>query len=37
VELWSGVIAVVVIALVLDALVVLVGRFATPWRRAGTA
>jgi len=37
VELWSGVIAVVVIALVLDALVVLVGWFATPWRRAGTA
>ena len=35
VELWSGVIAVVVLALVLDALLVVVGRFATPWRRAG--
>ena len=35
VELWSGVIAVVAIALVLDAVLVLSGRFATPWRRAG--
>lgn len=35
VELWSGVVAVVVIALVLDALLVLAGRVATPWTRAG--
>jgi osmoprotectant transport system permease protein len=35
VELWSGVVAVVVIALVLDALLVLTGRVATPWTRAG--
>lgn len=35
VELWSGVVAVVVIALVLDALLVLAGRVATPWMRAG--
>jgi len=35
VELWSGVVAVVVLALVLDALLLLVGRFATPWQRAG--
>jgi osmoprotectant transport system permease protein len=35
IELWSGVVAVVVIALVLDALLVLAGRTATPWMRAG--
>lgn len=35
VELWSGVAAVVAIALVLDALMVLAGRVATPWMRAG--
>jgi osmoprotectant transport system permease protein len=35
VELWSGVVAVVVIALLLDALLVLAGRVATPWTRAG--
>lgn len=35
VELWSGLIAVVVIALVFDALLVLAGRVATPWTRAG--
>lgn len=34
VELWAGVVAVVVLALVLDALLVLAGRLATPWRRA---
>ena len=37
VELWAGLIAVVVLALVLDALLVLAGRLATPWRRAGRA
>ena len=35
VELWSGVAAIVVIALVLDALLVLAGRLATPWMRVG--
>ncbi len=35
VELWSGVLAVVLLALVLDAALVLAGRFATPWRRTG--
>ena len=35
VELWSGVVAVVVIALLLDGLLVLAGRIATPWMRAG--
>ena len=34
VELWAGLLAVVVLALVLDALLVLAGRLATPWRRA---
>jgi osmoprotectant transport system permease protein len=33
VELWAGLIAVVVLALVLDALLLLVGRLLTPWRR----
>ena len=39
VELWAGLIAVVVLALVLDALLVLAGRLATPWRagRAGAS
>ena len=32
-ELWAGIIAVVALALVLDALLVLVGRWATPWTR----
>jgi osmoprotectant transport system permease protein len=32
-ELWAGLIAVVALALVLDALLVLVGRWATPWTR----
>lgn len=32
-ELWAGLIAVVVLALVLDAVLVLVGRWATPWTR----
>jgi osmoprotectant transport system permease protein len=35
VELWSGVIAIVVLALVLDALLVLAGWLATPWERVG--
>ena len=35
VELWAGLFAVVVLALVLDALLVLAGRWATPWRRVG--
>lgn len=35
VELWSGVVAIVVLALVLDALVLLAGRVVTPWLRAG--
>jgi osmoprotectant transport system permease protein len=35
VELWSGVLAIVVLALVLDGLLVLAGRLATPWLRAG--
>lgn len=35
VELWSGVVAVVVLALLLDALLLVVGRVATPWTRAG--
>jgi osmoprotectant transport system permease protein len=34
VEIWSGVLAIVVLALVLDALLVLAGRGLTPWRRA---
>ena len=33
IELWAGLIAIVVLALVLDALLVLVGRWATPWTR----
>jgi osmoprotectant transport system permease protein len=33
VELWAGLLAVVALALVLDALLVLAGRLATPWRR----
>jgi osmoprotectant transport system permease protein len=37
VELWSGVVAVVVIALALDGLLVLAGRVTTPWMRAGRA
>jgi osmoprotectant transport system permease protein len=37
VELWSGVVAVVVIAVVLDAVLVLAGRVATPWRRTGAS
>lgn len=36
VELWSGIVAIVVLALVLDAILVLIGRLATPWTRAGT-
>lgn len=35
IELWSGVLAIVVIALTLDAMLLLAGRYATPWRRAG--
>lgn len=35
VELWAGVVAIVVIALVLDGICVLAGRVATPWMRAG--
>jgi osmoprotectant transport system permease protein len=35
VELWAGLIAVVVLALVLDAALVLAGRMATPWLRVG--
>ena len=37
VEVWSGLIAIVVLALVLDALLVIAGRLLTPWarRRAG--
>jgi osmoprotectant transport system permease protein len=34
VELWAGLIAVIGLALVLDALLLLAGRLATPWRRA---
>ena len=33
IELWAGLIAVVALALVLDAMLVLVGRWATPWTR----
>jgi osmoprotectant transport system permease protein len=36
VELWAGVIAIVVLALALDALLVLIGRLATPWARVRT-
>lgn len=31
VELWSGIVAIVVLALVLDAILVLIGWLATPW------
>jgi osmoprotectant transport system permease protein len=34
VELWAGLVAVIALALVLDALLLLAGRLATPWRRA---
>jgi osmoprotectant transport system permease protein len=34
VELWAGVLAIVALALVLDALLVLAGRLVTPWLRA---
>jgi osmoprotectant transport system permease protein len=37
VELWAGLIAVVVLALVLDAMLLLAGRLATPWLRVGRA
>jgi len=33
-ELWSGVISIVALALLLDALLLLAGRLATPWLRA---
>jgi osmoprotectant transport system permease protein len=35
VELWAGLIAVIVLALALDSLLLLAGRMLTPWRRAG--
>lgn len=35
IELWAGVLSVVVLALVLDGLLLFAGRFATPWQRAG--
>jgi osmoprotectant transport system permease protein len=34
VELWAELVAVISLALVLDALLLLAGRLATPWRRA---
>jgi osmoprotectant transport system permease protein len=34
VELWAGVLAIIALALVLDALLVLAGRLVTPWLRA---
>jgi len=37
VEVWAGIVTIVVLALVLDALLLLVGRVATPWARAGGA
>lgn len=39
IEVWSGVVAIVVLALVLDAVLVFAGRLATPWarRRRGLA
>ena len=39
IEVWSGAVAIVVLALALDALIVLGGRFLTPWarRRSGVA
>jgi osmoprotectant transport system permease protein len=37
VELWSGVVAVVMLALALDGILVVLGRLLTPWRRAGMA
>jgi osmoprotectant transport system permease protein len=36
VEVWAALIAVVVLALVADALIFLGGRLATPWTRAGS-
>jgi osmoprotectant transport system permease protein len=33
IEVWAGVVAIVVLALVLDAVIVFVGRLATPWTR----
>lgn len=36
-EIWSGVIATVVLALLLDALILLLGRMLTPWTRRATA
>ncbi|SJN08640.1 L-proline glycine betaine ABC transport system permease protein ProW (TC 3.A.1.12.1) [Leucobacter sp. 7(1)] len=35
-EIWSGVIATVVLALLLDALILLLGRVLTPWTRRAT-
>lgn len=34
-EVWAGLLAIVALALVLDALLVIAGRLATPWTRAG--
>jgi osmoprotectant transport system permease protein len=34
-ELWAGLLAVVVLALVADALILLAGKLLTPWTRAG--
>lgn len=34
VELWSGIVSIVVLALALDAVLVLIGWLATPWARA---
>lgn len=36
VELWSGIVAIVVLALALDALLVLIGWLSTPWTRVHT-
>lgn len=35
IEVWAGLVAIVVLALVLDSLIVLAGRLLTPWTRAG--
>lgn len=37
VELWAGLVSVVVLAMVLDALLVFAGRLITPWQRADRA
>ena len=36
-ELWAGVIAIIALALAIDAVLVLTGRWLTPWRRVRTA